>query len=92
MASTITLYSLYCISEAATKYVWSTSIPTECPDNGADTINNDNIIVITSRSLKVLTALDSPFYVRKEFLQCDTTDSGIDVYLPKHSNKSLSFE
>lgn len=81
MASVINKYRIYCETDNSWKYSWGTSPLTECPDNPGHTVNTNSQTVVALAKSKTITDADSPYFIRTEFLICDTTNNDIDVRL-----------
>jgi hypothetical protein len=81
MSSNITLYRLYCNTEGTFGHVWGHSPPTKCPYDSGHEINPKSQVPIMYKTIKAISADDSPYYICKEFLHCDTTGGQIEIYL-----------
>jgi pectin methylesterase-like acyl-CoA thioesterase len=82
MSSLIYKYRIYCATEQQYHYVWDTTAPTVCPIDSGHIVNPGSINDIQTKVSKTITVNDSPYYVRYEFLLCDTTSGNINLIMP----------
>lgn len=65
--SSVSLFSFYCTTEAATVTVWSPTSPTVCPHNSAHTVDLSGLII-----LQTVIASTNSTSVRNYRIYCDT--------------------
>lgn len=85
MTSIINKYRIYCTTDDVWRYIWDTTPPTICPDDAGHSVNSDSVDIIQIELEKNITSTDSPYFIRQEFLSCDTTSGIIRVNLPEAS-------
>lgn len=85
---TINKYRLYCESESAYKYVWSTSAPTGCPADSGHTIDSVSVTVVD-------TIRDNNVHVTGTWTDGNvfrdvsvTPENAMKVYIPKLGKES----
>jgi len=91
--SFISKWSIYCLFEKKTYYVWDIDKPTKCPNNINDAVNTTSIYhIFRVHGYKVVTTLDSPVYLTGyNFYRCDTLNGNIFINLTtnKKNNRYL---
>ena len=98
--SSICQYRLYCNTQSDYKYVWSTSIPSTCPDNNTHTINIDSITIVNEISENTTTIKEEETPTGGHFIQecwafdCPAnTETSYDIAYPYPvSSSGLFFE
>jgi hypothetical protein len=53
-----------------------------CPGNASHIVNPTNITEIVMKTAKLITPTDNPYFIRTEFLECDTTTGNVIINLP----------
>lgn len=85
MTSVINKYRIYCTTDNVWRYIWDNVPPTTCPDDVGHGVNSNSVEIIQIEIEKNITFTDSPYFIRQEFLSCDTTSGIIRVNLPEAS-------
>ena len=74
-------YRVWCENDNTYKYVWSTSEPSNCPENAGHSITSSKTSIIQTLKSYQIDNNDSPYRYRKYQLVVDTSGGNVEVVL-----------
>jgi hypothetical protein len=85
--ATLYRFRLFCQTEQQLVYVWSSTLPTVCPNNNTHSVDLDSIVVDQTRSVQTVNISNSPTDTTHGFFTCD----GKTFDVPASSNATFAW-